>query len=52
MSEFRFACYDYSHNTHKWGIEYANDEDGNDVVDVEWFTTKEERDQVMKGESK
>lgn len=50
--EYKFPCYDHSHATHKWGIEYANDANGEEIVDVEWFTTKEERDQNLKGESK
>ena len=40
---FRFKCYDYSHGTHKWGIEYATDPDGENLVDVEWFETEHER---------
>jgi hypothetical protein len=51
--EFKFRCYDYSHPTHKWGIEYASDPDGEDIVDVEWFTTEQEREQTFnQGESK
>ena len=50
--QYLFPCNDLAHATHKWGIEYSNDEDGDEVVHVEWFTTKEERNQVLKGESK
>lgn len=44
---FKFKCFDYSHNTHKWGIEYSNDIEGIDIVDVEWFATEQERNQAF-----
>lgn len=44
---FKFKCYDYSHNTHKWGVEYANDADGTDIVDVEWFTNEQQQNQAF-----
>jgi hypothetical protein len=52
MNEFKFPCEDLAHATHKWGIEYSNDEDGNEIVHVEWFTAEEDRDLVIKGETK
>jgi hypothetical protein len=52
MIEFKYKCYDYTHPTHKWGIEYSNDADGNDIIEVEWFTTESDRDQAMKGQTK
>jgi len=50
--QYKFPCKDLTHATYKWGIEYSNDEDGDEVVHVEWFTTEEERNQLLKGESK
>ena len=47
--QYKFPCEDLAHATYKWGIEYSNDEDGDEVVHVEWFTTKEERNQVLNG---
>jgi hypothetical protein len=47
--QYKFPCEDLAHGTYKWGIEYSNDEDGDEVVHVEWFTTEEERNQVLKG---
>ena len=44
MNTYIFKCFDYSHDTHKWGIEYALDPDGENLVDVEWFKTEQERD--------
>jgi len=38
--QYKFPCYDDSHPTHKWGVEYSNDEDGDDIVHVEWFTSE------------
>ena len=49
--QYKFPCEDLAHATYKWGIEYSNDEDGDEVVHVEWFTTEEERNQVLKGET-
>jgi len=48
--QYKFPCEDLTHATHKWGIEYSNDEDGDEVVHVEWFTLEAERDSVMRGE--
>jgi hypothetical protein len=48
--QYKFPCEDLAHATYKWGIEYSNDEDGDEVTHVEWFTTEEERNQVIKGE--
>jgi hypothetical protein len=48
--QHKFPCEDLAHATYKWGIEYSNDEDGDEVTHVEWFTTEEERNQVLKGE--
>jgi len=50
--QYKFPCEDLAHAEYKWGVEYSNDEDGAEVVHVEWFTTEEERNQVLKGESK
>lgn len=47
--QYKFPCEDLAHATYKWGIEYSNDEDGDEVVHVEWFTTEEERNQVLNG---
>ena len=47
---YKFPCEDLAHAEYKWGVEYSNDEDGAEVVHVEWFTTEEERNQVLKGE--
>tara|TARA_R110000868_G_scaffold158875_1_gene387230 strand:+ start:378 stop:602 length:225 start_codon:yes stop_codon:yes gene_type:complete len=47
--QYKFPCDDLAHDSYKWGIEYANDIDGDEVVHVEWFTTEEERNQVIKG---
>lgn len=47
--QYKFPCDDFAHDLYKWGIEYANDIDGFEVVHVEWFTTEEERNQVIKG---
>lgn len=44
---YRFKCFDYSHDTHKWGIEYASDEDGVEILDVQWFETEQARDQAF-----
>ncbi len=38
--QYKFPCYDDSHPTHKWGVEYSNDEDGDNIVHVEWFTSE------------
>ena len=48
---YKFPCEDLAHATYKWGIEYSNDEDGDEVVHVEWFTTEEERNRLLKGET-
>ena len=47
MNTYIFKCFDYSHDTHKWGIEYALDPDGENLVDVEWFKTEQERAQQV-----
>ena len=47
--QYKFPCEDLAHGKYKWGIEYSNDEDGDEVVHVEWFTTEEERNQVLNG---
>jgi len=49
--QYKFPCDDLAHDSYKWGIEYANDINGEEVVHVEWFTTEEERNQVLKGET-
>jgi len=48
--QYKFPCEDLTHDTYKWGIEYSNDEEGIEVVHVEWFTTEQERNQTLKGE--
>ena len=48
--QYKFPCEDLAYATHKWGIEYSNDEDGDEVVHVEWFTLEAERDSVMRGD--
>jgi hypothetical protein len=47
--QYKFPCEDLAHASYKWGIEYSNDEDGDEVTHVEWFTTEEERNQLLKG---
>ena len=47
--QHNFPCYDDSHPTHKWGVEYSNDEDGDDIVHVEWFTTEQAQLDALKG---
>ena len=48
--QYTFPCDDLAHDVYKWGIEYSNDIDGNEVVHVEWFTTEEERNQKMENQ--
>jgi hypothetical protein len=45
--QYKFPCEDFAHNSYKWGIEYSNDVDGDEIVHVEWFTTEEERNQLL-----
>jgi len=47
--QYKFPCEDLEHAPYIWGIEYSNDEDGDEVTHVEWFTTEEERNQLLKG---
>ena len=47
--QYKFPCYDDSHPTHKWGVEYSNDEDGDDIVHVEWFTSEIAQIEALKG---
>ena len=47
--QYKFPCEDLAHASYKWGIEYSNDEDGDEVTHIEWFTTEEERNQLLKG---
>jgi len=47
--QYKFPCEDLAHDLYKWGIEYANDIDGDEVTHVEWFTTEEERNEVIQG---
>jgi len=48
--QYKFPCYDDSHPTHKWGVEYSNDEDGDDIVHVEWFTSEIAQTVALKSE--
>lgn len=45
--QYKFPCEDLSHGIYKWGIEYSNDQDGDEIVYVEWFTIEEERNQIL-----
>ena len=45
--QYKFPCYDDSHPTLKWGVEYSNDQDGDEVVHVEWFTNQEAQIQAL-----
>jgi len=47
--QYKFPCHDHTHATHKWGVEYSNDEDGDDVVHVEWFTTEQAQLDALEG---
>ena len=47
--QYKFPCHDDSHPTHKWGVEYSNDEDGVDIVHVEWFTSEIAQIEALKG---
>ena len=38
--QYKFPCYDDSHPTLKWGVEYSNDQDGDEVAHVEWFASE------------
>ena len=38
--QYKFPCYDDSHPTLKWGVEYSNDQDGEEIVHVEWFASE------------
>lgn len=51
MNVYKFHCYDSTHDTHKWGIEYSTDEDGDNIIDVEWFATEQERNSAMERET-
>jgi hypothetical protein len=48
--QYKFPCHDDSHPTHKWGVEYSNDEDGDEVVHVEWFTSEIAQTVALKSE--
>jgi hypothetical protein len=48
--QYKFPCHDDSHPTHKWGVEYSNDEDGDEVVHVEWFTSEIAQTAALKSE--
>jgi len=47
--QYKFTCEDLEHAPYIWGIEYSNDKEGDEVTHVEWFTTEEERNQLLKG---
>lgn len=50
--QYTFPCEDLDHGIWKWGIEYSNDEEGNEVTHIDWFTTEEERNQVLTQQQK
>ena len=47
MIDHKFPCEDLAHESYKWGIEYATDSDGDEIVHIQWFTTEKERDQAI-----
>jgi hypothetical protein len=47
MIDHKFPCEDLAHDLYKWGIEYATDSDGDEIVHIQWFTTEKERDQAI-----
>jgi len=49
--QYKFPCEDFSHTTHKWGVEYSNDKNGDEILHVDWFTTKEDRDLSIEGKT-
>ena len=44
MSTYIFKCEDFDVVGWKYGYELAEDEEGLDIVHVEWFLSEEERD--------
>ena len=45
----KFRCYEEG-NELPFGVEYANDEDGVEILHVEWFKTEAEQDAAMSEE--
>lgn len=50
MKNAYLKVFDYTHETHQYGIEVITEQDGEylDTVDVFWFSTEQERDQEFK----
>ena len=40
---------DLSHKEYPYGIELSEDEEGNEILDVEWYATEEDRQRAING---
>jgi hypothetical protein len=46
---YAFLVDDPSHEEYPYGVELSDDKDGNEIFDVEWYATKEDRQRVIDG---
>jgi hypothetical protein len=46
---YAFLVDDPSHEEYPYGVELSDDKDGNEIFDVEWYATQEDRQRVIDG---